>query len=186
MNETAMSEILDRISNRGQLSRKEYEYVIGISKNKNMLVFGCGNDSTLWRGVCKNVHFLEHNTRWIDNSHGDVTQIKYTIKMSDTNRILSDILNNSASLYLKEMDEIAKKDWDVILVDSPEGWDLKNHHGRLQSVYIANFIANNETDIIVHDIDRKVERLCVDNLLGEKILEFDRLGHYKKFRSNDS
>lgn len=51
-------------------------------------------------------------------------------------------------------------DWDVIMVDAPTGF-FDGAPGRMTAIYTAGLIARNrengETDVFVHDVDRKVE-----------------------------
>lgn len=50
--------------------------------------------------------------------------------------------------------------WDVIMVDAPTGY-FDDAPGRMSAIYTAGLMARNrehgETDVFVHDVDRKVE-----------------------------
>lgn len=169
--------------NSGQMTYREYKYIADLSIDKNMLVFGCGKDSDLWRFVSSNkVIFIEHNTQWIDKSKNDIICVKYTCKIKDTDELIQQYLdNNYDNLFVKSLknnNNLSNTKWDTILVDSPEGYN--NHcHGRVQSIFAAKQLANTNTNIIVHDIDRYLENKCCDIFFNHKLNEFDRLGHYK-------
>ncbi|KAK6123726.1 hypothetical protein DH2020_042540 [Rehmannia glutinosa] len=65
--------------------------------------------------------------------------------------------------------------WDVVVVDGPSG-DTLDSPGRMASIYTASILARrgNKTHVIVHDVDRMIEKwfswefLCEGNLLSSK------------------
>ncbi|KAF3779470.1 Glucuronoxylan 4-O-methyltransferase 2 [Nymphaea thermarum] len=75
--------------------------------------------------------------------------------------------------------EVYKRKWDMVVVDGPDGSRL-DAAGRMAAIYSAGVLARmgsnstKVTDIVVHDVDRTVERwyswefLCEENLASAK------------------
>ncbi|PIN22472.1 hypothetical protein CDL12_04814 [Handroanthus impetiginosus] len=65
--------------------------------------------------------------------------------------------------------------WDVVMVDGPSG-DTPDSPGRMASIYTASMLARkgNMTHVMVHDVDRMIEKwyswefLCEENLVSSK------------------
>lgn len=163
------------------MTEKEYRYILDLSLNKKMLIFGCGKDSNLWRLISSEVLFLEHNKKWIDKKYKDTIYIKYSSTISHTNILLEEFKQNQYNnLYvesLKNNQLITNKVWDTILVDAPEGWDANKHHGRVQSIFMSKVLANTNTNIFIHDIDRNIEKKCCEVFGFKKINIIDKLCH---------
>lgn len=176
-----INQIISSISNRGQMTEKEYRYILDLSLNKKMLIFGCGRDSNLWRLISSEVLFLEHNQKWIDKKYNDTIHIHYSSLMTNTNILLEEFKKNIYdNLYIesiKNNQSIIHKSWDSILVDAPEGWDTTKHHGRVQSIFMAKVLANTNTNIFIHDIDRNIEKKCCEVFGFKKINIIDKLCH---------
>eukprot|EP00268_Persea_americana_P041116 TRINITY_DN4096_c0_g1_i11.p1 TRINITY_DN4096_c0_g1~~TRINITY_DN4096_c0_g1_i11.p1 ORF type:complete len:308 (+),score=40.71 TRINITY_DN4096_c0_g1_i11:749-1672(+) len=72
--------------------------------------------------------------------------------------------------------------WDVVMIDGPIG-DGPEAPGRMAVIYSAGILARagNMTDVVVHDIDRTVEKwysweyLCEENLISSK----GKLWHFR-------
>jgi len=62
MNE--QEKILNAISDRGQLTRVEYQYISNFLGDKNFLVFGTGRDTPYWRLCNKG-----GTTLFLENDH---------------------------------------------------------------------------------------------------------------------
>ncbi|RDX73305.1 Glucuronoxylan 4-O-methyltransferase 2, partial [Mucuna pruriens] len=68
--------------------------------------------------------------------------------------------------------QVYEKKWDVIVVDGPRG-DSPESPGRMGPIYTASVLARagNVSDVLVHDVDRMIEKwfswefLCHENLL---------------------
>lgn len=177
-----INQIILSISNKSQMTEKEYRYITDLSLGKNMLIFGCGNDSNLWRLVANKVVFLEHNKKWINNKYNDTLHIQYTSTMLNTDILLEEFKQTKYdNLYIESIknNELINQFWDTILVDAPEGYDKNKNHGRVQSIFMAKFLSNINTNIFVHDINRDIEKKCCEIFGFKKITEFDRLGHYQ-------
>ncbi|XP_052175248.1 glucuronoxylan 4-O-methyltransferase 2 isoform X2 [Diospyros lotus] len=71
--------------------------------------------------------------------------------------------------------KVYKQRWDVLVVDGPRG-DAPDAPGRMAAIYTAAMMARagNITDVVVHDVDRMVEKwfawefLCDENLVSSK------------------
>lgn len=82
---------------------------------------------------------------------------------------------------------VYNKRWDIIVVDGPSGSE-PDQPGRMSAIYTAGLIGRikkksdmNPTDVIVHNVNRTVERwfawefLCDENLVASK----GRLWHFR-------
>lgn len=91
---------------------------------------------------------------------------------------------SKCKLALKNLPaQVYEKNWDVIVVDGPSG-DSPESPGRMATIYTASVLAragNNALDVIVHDVDRMIEKwfswefLCDENLLYSK----GKLWHFR-------
>lgn len=78
--------------------------------------------------------------------------------------------------------EVYEINWDIMVVDGPSG-DSLEAPGRMATIYTASMIARagNTTDVVVHDVQRTIEKwfswefLCEENLVSSK-------GHLWHFR----
>ena len=84
--------------------------------------------------------------------------------------------NSSCPLALGKLpNEVYKRKWDVVVVDGPRG-DAQDAPGRMAAIYTASVIARagNMTNVVVHDVDRMIEKwfawefLCDENLVSSK------------------
>ncbi|XP_078160834.1 glucuronoxylan 4-O-methyltransferase 2-like [Carex rostrata] len=89
---------------------------------------------------------------------------------------------------------VYKKRWDIIVVDGPSGSE-PDQPGRMSAIYTAGLIGRikkssdmNPTDVIVHNVNRTVERwfaweyLCDENLVASK----GRLWHFRIKKKHQS
>ncbi|EXB98031.1 hypothetical protein L484_005520 [Morus notabilis] len=71
--------------------------------------------------------------------------------------------------------EVYELTWDIVVVDGPSG-NSPEAPGRMAAIYTAAVIARNGnmTDVVVHDVDRMIEKwfswefLCDENLVSSK------------------
>jgi uncharacterized protein (TIGR01627 family) len=164
-----------------QMTEEEYRYISTFLGNKNFLIFGTGFDSELWRYSNKDgvTLFLEHNDQWILNSN-DTYKVKYTThKKRDSQRLLELYKQNITNeLNIDLPDIVLNTNWDIILVDSPEGG--KNcHPGRMQSIYAAKHLSKLGTEIFIHDCDREVEDIYSKTMFNNLIKQLTKLRHYR-------
>lgn len=178
--ENLIQDIMEK--NKGhQLTEKEYRYIASFLNNRNFLVFGLGYDSKLWRYANRNgfTVFLEHDSQWITNDP-DVFRVQYTTKLPDADRLLLEYNNgNFENLTMKLPDIVLETEWDCIFVDSPQGYK-KICPGRMQSIYSASILATKNTDVFVHDCDRRVEDIYSRTMFSKIINELTKLRHLKK------
>ncbi|UCC71285.1 MAG: hypothetical protein JSV86_12935 [Gemmatimonadota bacterium] len=174
--------------NPGQASFEEYKCLRETICRRapcNLLVFGLGRDSRLWvdSNCGGRTVFLEHVPAWIEQTQSDVADAEiYTVEY-DTRRFQWRwLLNKPKRLFMASIPNgLIATDWDIIFVDAPAGTRWKSP-GRMKSIYTAAVLAreSGDTDVFVHDCDRKVERAYSDNYLGDAdLLEVvDTLRHY--------
>ncbi|KAJ1386192.1 Polysaccharide biosynthesis domain [Sesbania bispinosa] len=90
---------------------------------------------------------------------------------------------SKCKLALKSLPaEVYEKNWDVIVIDGPSG-DSPLSPGRMAPIYTAGVLARagNISDVVVHDVDRIIEKwfswefLCHENLLYSK----GKLWHFR-------
>lgn len=180
-----LRELVER--NPGQASFEEYKCLRDAILRRapcNLLIFGLGRDSPLWvesnRGG--RTVFLENVTAWIEQTGKLRGAEIYTVEY-DTKRFQWRwLLNKSKRLFMRSIpSEVVSTGWDVIFVDAPAGTRWKSP-GRMQSIYTAAVLARRsaDTDVFVHDCDRRVERVYSDRYLGDSNLveQVDRLRHY--------
>lgn len=172
--------IINNICDRGQMSYDEYSYISNHVYDKNIIVFGCGKDSDIWRILSKKVLFIEHNHKYITNRN-DTILVNYNTSIEkDFQNLLQQIKEQNYSvLYMPEIESLLQQDWDTIIVDAPDGYCL-NSTGRMKSIYIANKLANKNTDIFIHDMNRQVEREFSQHIFGDSINTIHKLGHFRK------
>lgn len=90
---------------------------------------------------------------------------------------------SKCKLALKNLPvQVYEKNWDVMVVDGPSG-DSPESPGRMATIYSASVLARagNSCDVVVHDVDRMIEKwfswefLCDENLLYSK----GKLWHFR-------
>lgn len=172
--------ILTQTKNQ-QMTKEEYEYIASFLKNKNFLIFGTGYDSDLWRecnrqGFCV---FLEHDSKWIDETKSDIFQVHYSCSMSQSDRLLDEYEKKNFTNFNFEYPKwLHNYKWDSILVDGPPG-NKKTAIGRMQSMFLAKKLASENTNIFIHDVDRKVEQEFSSLFFSKSIKKLTKLEHKK-------
>jgi hypothetical protein len=175
--------------NPGQLSFNEYRYVKDQLRAKGkcrLLVFGLGNDSDLWAHINHGGEtlFVEDSPEWIAQVKEraeellQIEQVNYTVHLADWPQHLL----HPEMLGLPPFRE---EGWDAIFIDGPLGWNVREHHGRMQSLCWASIFAahrcGGNTDVFVHDVDRPAERTAAWRFFGRSRLigTLDRLAHFR-------
>lgn len=180
MHQSSLDTLMSKVK-KGQMDRTEYEYIANLLGGKNFLVFGTGHDSVFWREVNNfgTTVFLEHDPKWVLEKSSDVFLVKYTCNIKNHKTLLEEYKNNIyTNLELKFPEEVYKHNWDVIFVDGPPG-NKKNSIGRMQSIYMANKLANMNTQIFVHDCNRPVEDIYTKEFFNIQH-ELVKLRHCRK------
>ena len=140
-----------------------------------LLVFGCGNDSTLWETVNQGgtTAFIEDDPVWAESArnrlrHAKVYSAQYKTRLTDWISLLND--KNRLDLDLPE--EVISKRWDVILVDGPPGHEDyeasggRETPGRMKSIFAASKLVAPGGVVFVHDCDRPAEQQYANQYLG--------------------
>ncbi len=159
--------------------------------NCRLLVFGLGNDSLMWQEVNQGgkTVFLEDNDQWFSKfmgsdkaaAHGiEAYKIDYPYRMTEW----QSLLDQPEKLALEMPTPIAKADWDVILVDGPEGGIV----GRMSSIYMSTLLAKKGGYVFVHDCERPVEKAYTDRYLKKENLVSQSFGRalLKKYKADFS
>jgi len=182
-NNQIVNELIDkqmRLTKNKQMTKEEYRYISKHLGSKNTLIFGTGHDSELWRQA--NSHgrtvFLEDNDKWISQEN-DVYKVTYKTTLSDAENLLKKYRDTKDDdLLLVDIPAFINKiNWDIILVDAPAG-NKQHFPGRMQSIFTAKKLARKNTEIFVHDCDRKVEDLYTKEFFGAPKRQLTKLRHF--------
>ncbi|RRT37509.1 hypothetical protein B296_00051705 [Ensete ventricosum] len=132
----------------------------------NLLVFGIGRETPLWRALNQG-----GRTVFVDESQYYCRPVQ-NLLFSDCRLAINDLPNQ---LY-----DVA---WDVILIDGPKGYEAAAP-GRMSAIFTAAVMARyrgrGHVDVLVHDYDRAVERLCSAEFLCSEnlVAATSRLAHF--------
>lgn len=184
--------------------------VLSVRSPCNFLVFGLGHDSALWNALNAhgNTVFLEEDSNWlreiVKSQPGmKAHHVQYETRMSKADALLRNYrksrfkANSSCSpsrplrsskceLALTHLPAfIYDTQWDIIMIDAPRGF-FGSAPGRMSAIFTAAVMARNRkkegaTDVFLHDVDRRVEKmyalefLCDSNLVGSS----GRLWHFR-------
>lgn len=199
-----------------QQSREEIELSVKVLAQRspaNFLVFGLGHDSPLWSALNfkGKTLFLEEDSNWIKDTlkiHPlKAFHVKYPTMLSQADDLLGYYRSDAACSPLNPLraskcrlalsdlpQEVYDTEWDVIMIDAPRGY-FDEAPGRMTAIFSAAVMAMNRkedggTDVFLHDVDRRVEKiyanefLCEGNLVGYN----GRLWHFTvpKMKGNRS
>ncbi|GER51801.1 hypothetical protein STAS_29217 [Striga asiatica] len=197
---------ISRDANNG-LTYKEKKFLLELLSHLipcNLLIFGqkrhYSTISSLNAGGFTT--FLENNPEKTDtfrsSNNTRVHNVKYNTMASEAYRLLkdaranphcrpnSDQLLRRCNLALTNLPrEVYDTMWDFVVVDGPSG-DGPDSPGRMGPIYTAGVLARrrNRTRVIVHDVDRMIEKwfswefLCEENLVSAK----GRFWHFQVVR----
>ncbi|KAJ0112185.1 hypothetical protein Patl1_01221 [Pistacia atlantica] len=197
--ETSISPPKTSSVNATTLTKKEFKLLSDLIKRKapcNLLIFGLEPQyiklSKMNAGGI--TIFLEDDSKKISaikskSKRTEIYKVEYSIPAKDAYKLLKHARQNpdcapgsgplqasKCKLALKNLpQEVYKHKWDVVVVDGPSG-DAPQAPGRMSTIYTSSIIARagNATDVLVHDIDRTIEKwfswefLCDDNLVSSK------------------
>ena len=102
--------------------------------------------------------------------------LKHSRKNMACANISGQLQSSTCRLALRNLpQEVYELTWDVVVVDGPSG-NAPEAPGRMAAIYTAAVMARNGnvTDVVVHDVDRMIERwfswefLCDENLVSSK------------------
>jgi len=176
-------------SNPGQMHLEEYQHTRNAIRAQapcNLLIFGVGKDSRIWLEANRGgrTDFVEHEPEWIRTTRELLPGVVvHPVRYGTRRRQWRRLLRRQDRLFMEDLpNDVLSLEWDVILVDSPQG-GRRSTPGRMKSIYTAAVLGRRSTDvdILVHDCERTVERVYSDRFLGPErmISETDRLRHYR-------
>jgi len=125
----------------------------------SLLVFGCGNDSPLWQKLNANgvTAFIEDDPAWAAATRTRVADATVcVVRYGTKRRQWRQMLRRPAMLAMDLPQEIRSRQWDIILVDGPAGYDDRRP-GRMKSIYEASRLVAADGKIFLHDAERDVE-----------------------------
>lgn len=179
----------------------------------NFLVYGLGFDSPLWQALNHGGRtvFLEEDPSWIAQmaqAHPNLESyaVNYSTVLSEADDLLAyarnhieicspdkDLMQSDCKLAIKTLPaQIYGVKWDVIMIDAPRGY-FPEAPGRMSAIYSSAVMAKAEkrkrsTDILLHDVDRPVEKtfstefFCAKNLIES----VGKLWHFQIFGEGPS
>ncbi|WOL11422.1 hypothetical protein Cni_G20184 [Canna indica] len=177
----------------------------------NFLVFGLGRDSRMWAALNPGgtTVFLEEDPEWYElvtksspmlRAH----HVKYRTRLDEADKLLRGYRavtacrpgaadgiaglrkNDDCPLALVGLPrEIYEREWDVVMIDAPKGY-FAAAPGRMAAAYSAAVMARGrrgegDTDVYIHDVDRKVEKAYALEFLCKKyrVGATGRLWHFR-------
>ena len=176
----------------GLMSEGQYLEIskfLDIQSPCNLLVFGLGMDSLLWKKINQKGQtvFLEDDASWISkfkNTDLDIYNVQYTTEAKD-----HEIIDfNTGILHMNLPEEVLRTEWDFIIVDGPLGHNPPRPYkgpGRMQSIYMAHLLLKQGGICVIDDMARLIESRYADyffgqeNLLTPELIE-NKIGVYKK------
>ncbi|KAF0904549.1 hypothetical protein E2562_035444 [Oryza meyeriana var. granulata] len=161
----------------------------------NLLVFGLGGETPLWRALNHGGRtvFLDENQYYVSHLEGrhpglEAYDVVYTTTVREFPDLLDaaraaraaecrpvqNLLYSDCRLAINDLpNQLYDVPWDVILVDGPRGYTATSP-GRMSAIFTAGVMARTraeqgaETDVLVHDYEREVERACSREFLCEE------------------
>jgi glucuronoxylan 4-O-methyltransferase len=173
-----------------QLSAEQLQLITVSVKRKapcRLLVFGLGNDSLFWFRLNRGgvTIFLEDSKEWYQKVVKRLKDLRAFLVNYNTRRDDWKMLLQSPSLlHMSLPNDVENENWDVIIVDGPEGHNDQTL-GRMKSIYLAAQLVKNLGDVFVHDCDREVEDIYANNFLKKENIIMEVKGpmgllrHYK-------
>ena len=179
-----------RLLNGIQMTARQLQLIMKTIQKKapcKFLVFGLGNDSVFWSLLNKGGEtvFLEDNPVWYHKITKRTPEIKaYLVTYDTLRKDWKRLLESPALLEVSLPESVKEKNWDIVLVDAPAGYD-DNTPGRMKSIYTASKLVKDSGDVFVHDCNREVEDTFCDNFLKEENLSSEiksSIGNLRQYR----
>ncbi|XP_038989287.1 probable methyltransferase At1g27930 [Phoenix dactylifera] len=201
-----------------QQSRAEIRISFDVLRRRapcNFLVFGLGHDSLMWSAFNAGgtTVFLEEDPVWFRSVTKDspalhAHTVRYRTRLVDADDLLKSYRsepsclppaaapiknNHRCRLALADLPaEIYDREWDLIMIDAPKGY-YNEAPGRMAAIFSAAVMARGrrgegETDVFLHDVNRKVEKKFAMEFLCKKYLVggTGRLWHFRIPPVNDT
>ncbi|KAM0861120.1 hypothetical protein ACQ4PT_046100 [Festuca glaucescens] len=175
-----------------------------------LLVFGLGHDSPLWHALNPGgaTVFLEEDPEWYrvvrsQSPHLRAHLVRYRTRLDHADLLLGSYkqfpscvpgtgaepavrANAACPLALHDLPpEVYENEWDVLMVDAPKGY-FPSAPGRMAAIWTAAAMARarrgeGDTDVFLHDVDRRVERMYAEELLCDRfrVGGTGRLWHFR-------
>lgn len=138
----------------------------------NVLIFGCGNDSPMWRAMNEGGRtlFVEDNPSWLSRTRDRFPDLEIaSISYGETTVESSFPIREDALARVPIPDVLTSSAWDVILVDGPMGFK-PGDTGRSLSIYWTSRIMNENTQVFVDDYERALEKAYADRFVRSRRL----------------
>ncbi|KAF8399964.1 hypothetical protein HHK36_015836 [Tetracentron sinense] len=196
-----------------KLTAKELQFLFNLISHKapcNLLVFGLQPQFLPLSSVNSGgtTIFLEDNPEKLStittNSKGTrIYKVEHPITAGEAYKLLKHarqdpacspraglLQDSSCKLALTQLPrEVYDIKWDVVVVDGPSG-NRVEEPGRMSAIYTSSMIARagNMTDVVIHDVDRMIEKwfswefLCDENLVSSK----GKLWHFRIMSNSSS
>ncbi|OAY64881.1 probable methyltransferase At1g27930 [Ananas comosus] len=191
-----------------QQSRAEIGVSLAVLRRRapcNLLVFGVGHDSLLWSALNPGgaTLFLEEDPKWLRSALAAAPSLRarlarYPTRLDDADALLASLRSDPSPcadldprgrrcpLALPDLPaEAYAREWDAIMIDAPRGY-FAAAPGRMGAIYTAAAMAwarsgEGDTDVFLHDVDRRVERAYALEFLCEKyrVGGAGRLWHFR-------
>ena len=191
-------ELIDEFKSTGQglMSVGQYKgvgYILDILSPCNLLVFGLGDDASLWTQINAEGRtvFLEDDKEWIDRFKGqglEIYPVEYDTRAEEHANIGFDI----QKLKMELPDSITNTEWDAIFVDGPLGHNPPRPYkgpGRMKSIYTAHSLLKKGGICIIDDMGRDIEKKYASHFFGMENLYTlieTKVGIFKKREQDKS
>ncbi|KAJ8484294.1 hypothetical protein OPV22_016779 [Ensete ventricosum] len=171
----------------------------------NLLVFGIGRETPLWRALNQGGRtvFVDESEYYVAHMEArnpglEAYDVAYTTKVRELPELLAEsrrqrrgecrpvqnLLFSDCRLAINDLpNQLYDVAWDVILIDGPKGYEAAAP-GRMSAIFTAAVMARyrgrGHVDVLVHDYDRAVERLCSAEFLCSEnlVAATSRLAHF--------
>jgi uncharacterized protein (TIGR01627 family) len=175
---------------KGLMSKKQYLTIakkLSETSPCNLLVFGLGEDSYLWKKININgtTIFLEDSKEWINSVNDgtlDVKHVTYTTSVKEQ----KDIGYNKEKLKLSIPRSVSEVKYDFIIVDAPLGHQPPRPYkgpGRMSSIYMAYTLLKEDGIAVIDDMGRPIEKQYAFHYFKEEnLISFieKKVGIFKK------
>ncbi|THU68350.1 hypothetical protein C4D60_Mb08t02990 [Musa balbisiana] len=193
----------------GKMEEGDLRAVAGVLRLRgpcNLLVFGLGHETPLWRALNHGGRtvFADENEYYVAHVEGrnpgvEAYDVAYTTKVREMPELIAaarrhrrgdcrpvqNLLFSDCRLAINDLpNQLYDVAWDVILVDGPKGYSA-TEPGRMSAIFTAAVMARSRgpghVDVLVHDYNRKVEKLCsAEFLCPENLVAATRsLAHFR-------